>query len=147
MTDDTWWSLAVPILNHLASIENPGTEVITMGQLAEVVDSNAFSVADEVERLIDAGYMSGNLRQLMTGGDPSPWPLVGARLLERGARVVGMWPPEELYQAMLSILDQQVEQNSDQQTRTRLQNLRSAFMQLGTNTAAAVLAALISSRF
>lgn len=144
MAHDTWRSIAVPILNNFASKENPESEIITIGKLAEVVDSDAASVADEVERLIRGGYMTGNLRKLLTGGDPSPWPLVGAKLLERGARVVGMWPPEELYQAILSILDQ-VEQISDQPTRTSLQNLRSAFLNLGANTSAAVLAALISS--
>ena len=67
MADDTWWSVAIPILNHFASIENPGAEVISMGKLAQVVDSDATSVADEVGRLIEAGFMTGNLRKLMTG--------------------------------------------------------------------------------
>ncbi len=144
MADDTWSSIAVPILNYVASIQNPAIQVISIGKLAEAVGSNPMAVVDEVERLMAAQYMTGNLTKLMTGGDPSPWPLVGVRLLERGARVVGIWPPEELYQAMLSVLDQ-VEQQSDEQTQTRLQRLRGAFIELGTNTASAVLAAMISS--
>ncbi|MHB8499786.1 MAG: hypothetical protein ACYDHE_02455 [Candidatus Acidiferrales bacterium] len=91
---DLWESRALPILKYIAAHETD-MGFITVAELASATDIEGHAVVIEVERLIESGYVPGDLQKMMTGGDPSSWFLTKSRLTERGARAVSLWPRAE----------------------------------------------------
>lgn len=113
-----------------------------MEELSQRTGLEPLVVAEEVERLADAGYLAGGLHMLLTGGDPRPWFLERAALAERGLRVVGAWPSEDPYDALIEALDRRIAAESDEPTKGRLRALRDAATAVGKATIAGLVVEL-----
>ncbi len=96
LAPDLWESRALPILKYIAAHETD-MAFITVGELSSSLALDGHAVTVELEWLIDAGYIPGTLQKMMTGGDPTSWFLTNARLTERGARAVSVWPRAERF--------------------------------------------------
>lgn len=139
MTDeaaDLWDERALPILRHIAAHETD-QDFINIGDLAAALDLDGRAVVVEVERLIDADYIPGELRKMMTGGDPSPWFLTESRLTERGARTVSIWPRAE---QLIETLEARAEIEPDPVRKQALRDLVETAKVVGAPVLAEVLA-------
>jgi hypothetical protein len=134
---DLWETRALPILQYVADHEAEGA-IINIGQLAEGTGIEPRFVLVEVERLIDGGYLAGELQKLMTGGDPTPWFLTESRLSERGARAVSIWPRAE---QLLQTLEERAAAEPDPGRKRALGVLVSAAREVGAPVLAEVLGA------
>lgn len=144
MVEDRWFRIAVPILEALHERE---AEFYTqIGDLADALSLDPMDVVREVERLIRDGYLTGKLGKVMSGGNPRPWHLSSFALTGDGARVIGSWPSDNPYEALLALLDLRIGSASDHGTRSRLRKFKDGLITLssevGANTIASVLVEL-----
>jgi hypothetical protein len=138
MVEDTWQNTALPILEYIHN--NGGTlGILRVSDISEALGIDPLVVAEEIERLADAKYLTVNLKKLLTGGNPGPWYLYPATLAEKGLRVVGAWPAEGSYDALLQLLDRKIDGESDKSARTRLKKLRHAVTEVGKTTIAGLI--------
>jgi hypothetical protein len=89
------------------------------------------------------GYLTGPLHKLLSGGDTRSWFLENSHLGERGLRTVGAWPSDDPYEALVEILQRQIEETSDPEKKTRLQAFRSSLADVGRATVAGLLVELL----
>ncbi len=99
--DGTWESVAFPILKWIADNEGGGT--VTIADLAISIGQEESVTANELERLVGAGYIDGQLRKFL-GPGRGHWVLFPYRLDERGARAVGLWPAGDAGDVLLQVL-------------------------------------------
>lgn len=118
MADDTWATVALPILRWIAQAEGP--QPITVGQLADDLELDAMIIANELDRLVDGGYLFGQVVKTQTGGDPRPWFLARRQLGPSGARAVGLWPSGDAGEVLLNVLRALEESTPDPEQKTRL---------------------------
>lgn len=138
---DTWYLRALPILEAVREVE--GTDesyVLRIGALADRTGLEPRHVVVEVERLIEAGYLSGKLGGPMSGGDVRPWHIQNARLGAAGARVVGLWPSKDPYEALLAVLERRVAEAPDDETRSKWRKVRDTIGGLGKDVGSNLIA-------
>ena len=146
MAEDRWYAVALPILDYVH--DNGGPLVLLhIGDIAEGTGLDPVQVATEVERLSSADYLAGSIRKLMSGDDPSPWFLENSSLGERGLRVVGAWPSDDPYEALMDLLEQHIEATSDPTTKSKLSALRGSVSEVGKATIAGLLVELAKGNF
>jgi hypothetical protein len=138
MVDDSWFSVAVPILEYVHEQGDLGT-LIDVGHIAADTGIDPAEVAVELERLVDAHYINGPLQKTMSRGDPSVWFLVDASLAERGLREVGAWPSADPYEALLALLDRRIDAASDPVEKSKLATLKSSVADVGKQVIAGLV--------
>ncbi len=144
MTSETWYSRALPILGAVRDVEaTDDSYVFQIGDLADRTGLDPRQVVVEVERLIEGGYLSGKLGGPMSGGDVRPWHVSNARLAPAGARVVGLWPSSDPYEALLALLERRLAEAPDEDTRSRLRKVRDTITGLGRDVGSNLLANLL----
>lgn len=126
-TVDLWESRALPILRYVGAHET-SMGFISVGEIAKETGIDVHAVAVELERLIDAGYIPGQLQKMGAGGDPSPWFLTESRLSERGARAVSVWPRAEI---LLKTIEERAQLEPDPVRRRSLLMLAAAVKEIG----------------
>jgi predicted ArsR family transcriptional regulator len=142
MADDTWTTVAVPILESLATLP-PEAIGVDIGPLADDVGLDPLVVCRELERLIEAGYVHGKVQKMMTGGDARPWHYLGHGLAERGARVVGQWPDEDPYAALLDAIDRRIAAQDDPEEASKWRRARQRVVELGQDVGSKVAAGVL----
>lgn len=145
MAEDRWFSRAVPLLEAIAEREGIGV-VITVDALTDATGLDTAEVVVEMDRLIGAGFVAVERGQAQRIMSPSgAHVLVSPRLDERGARVVGVWPSADPYEALLQILERRIAE-SEGDERSRWRRLRDGLTGLasdvGTNVVASILVEL-----
>jgi hypothetical protein len=116
----------------------------SLDDISEATGLSHVEIEVELERLIDAGFINGEIHRTMAGDSRGHWRLKGVMLLERGSRVVGQWPSDDPYDALLELIDQRILDDSlDDDTKGRLRRLRGTLVDVGKGAAGGVLAALI----
>ena len=140
MVKDRWYSLDVPILEFIDS-RRLVAGVITAREIAEVVKADRQEVASELERLCNDGYLDASVYK-PGGADKGEWQLNRSALTGKGLRVVGAWPSEDPYQALLELLDQKIEQTEDGGQRSKLQALKASLADIGRAVIAGLLVEL-----
>jgi hypothetical protein len=118
MAEERWYSMAVPILEFV-DVRGKEADIVTVGAIAAATGLEPNDVADEVQRLCNAGYLVGPL-QMVGGMDARPYFLENSLLGEKGLRVVGAWPSDDPYEALVEILQRQIEETSDPEKKTKL---------------------------
>ena len=136
MQQDTWQTIAIPILEYVAHHESDG--LIMIGDLADAIDADPMTVSQEVDRLAGAGYLGDAVAKTMSGGDARPWHFRSI-LAERGARTVGMWPAADPYATLLDVIDRRIAEESEPTERSKLQKLRSGIAEVGKGVAIGIL--------
>ena len=114
---DTWTSVALPLLHWIS--EHEGEAVISLETLSVELGAEDTAIANEAERLIDAGYVDGQLRKYL-GSGVGHWNLYPYRLAERGARAVGMWPSGDAGDVLLEVLKRAEADETDPERKNRL---------------------------
>ena len=137
MREDLWETRALPILRYIADHEGE-QQFINIGQLAEATRIEPNLVTVEVERLLDAGYIPGELVKTATGGDPRPWFLDRPRLTERGGRAVSVWPKAE---QLLQVLEARAKVEPDPARKKTLIRLVGTVKEVGLPVLAEILSA------
>lgn len=110
----------------------------TVAELASATDIEGHAVVIEVERLIESGYVPGDLQKMMTGGDPSSWFLTKSRLTERGARAVSLWPRAE---QLVETLEARAQAEADPVRKKALIELLETARQVGVPVLTEILTA------
>jgi hypothetical protein len=80
---------------------------------------------------------------MMTGGDVRPWHINNARLAPAGARVVGLWPSTDPYEALLALLERRVAEAPDEETRSKWRKVRDTIGGLGKDVGTNLIASLL----
>jgi hypothetical protein len=137
VADDTWYTLALPLLEYLSQL--PPHSLPNVGDVADALTADPDAVVTEIDRLAEANYIRGGVEKMMTGGDPRPWFIAHAELAERGARAVGLWPAEDPYDALVALLEQRINEEPDEEHRLSLRKLGSALAGVGKTTGTALL--------
>jgi hypothetical protein len=83
-----WESRALPILRYVAEQETEG-RFLSVRDIADATGIEPRIVANELDRLVEGGYIAGEFQKLMSGGDPNPWFLTAPRLTPRGIQGLG----------------------------------------------------------
>jgi len=60
--------------------------------MADALGVDPMALDRELECPATAGYITGEIRKMMSGGDPRPWFLMNPEVAERGARTIGSGP-------------------------------------------------------
>lgn len=144
MSNDSWYSRALPILQAVGEVE--GTEDaygLRIGDLADRTGLDPRQVAVEVERLLDGGYVSGQLAKSASRGNVRPWRISSARLAPAGARAVGLWPSDDPYEALLALLERRVAEAQDEETRSKWRRVRDTIGGLGKDVGSNLLASVL----
>ncbi|MEA2825786.1 MAG: hypothetical protein QOG43_225 [Actinomycetota bacterium] len=89
--DPTWNRLELPVLETMAQMEDAGAPVLRSNDLASATSLSPAQLALALRRLIQAGYVAGT--EYRRGNDDGPPDYLELRLLERGLRASGAWPP------------------------------------------------------
>jgi hypothetical protein len=146
-TSDKWYSRAVPVLEAIDAREGVGN-IVSIGDLAHATGLDPDEIGVEVERLIADGFVDVQEEVLKpwTARSARPWTLVSPRLAERGARVVGAWPAENPYEALVEIIERRIAAAEDELERSRWQRMLDTIVTLardvGSNVVASVLVEL-----
>jgi predicted ArsR family transcriptional regulator len=138
MLDDTWEAIALPIMTYVGSTNQFTGWPITVGDLADAVGASPEDTYEELVRLVGAGYLTAEITPYL-GTPVARYNVFNPQLEERGARAVGKWPPEEMYDALLAQLERRLEATTDAEARGRLERFRTALADIGKSTASALL--------
>jgi hypothetical protein len=137
VADDTWFPVALPILEEVARIE-PGD--LESQDLAGRLGLPAGKVEVEIARLLEGGFITG----IDTTGYGGGVSMIQTRLGVSGARAVQAWPSADPYEALLQVIEQKLlDDDIDPDTRSKLTRLKSTFTEVGKGTVTALLAAFI----
>ena len=89
--DPTWNRLEQPVLEAIAVMEDGGSLSIGSSNVASATSIGRDKVSLAVRRLVAAGYVAGT--EYREGNESGPPDFIELRLLERGLRASGAWPP------------------------------------------------------
>ncbi|MGH8905984.1 MAG: hypothetical protein ACRD0K_05625 [Egibacteraceae bacterium] len=140
MAESTWARVALPILEHIATIEDDESHsgILSVEDIAGVLGQPAQRVQNEVRRLHTSGYLLGKLY----GGHDSNDFLVGPGLSDLGARAVGKWPPNDPYGLLVHLLEQRISSAPNREERSRWQRIRDGVVDIGTSGAGGLVVEL-----
>ncbi len=146
MADDTWTSVVIPILEWTAGHEDDRSDSVmpSLGDIADAIGTTALKVDHELERMFMAGLVSGEIsRHSGPVEHHSVWNLI---LLERGSRIIGQWPADDNYDALLQLLDQQIAAAPEADEKTKLTKVRDAIASMGRDVAVNLITSYLQSR-
>jgi len=138
MADDRWYSMAVPILEWVHE-NGSKRDVVSVGAIAAGTDLEPNDVTDELERLCNADYIVGPVHKLFSGGDSRPWYLENSHLGEKGLRVVGAWPSDDSYEALVKLLERHIAATSDPAEKRKLAALKDGLTDVGKQLFVSIL--------
>jgi hypothetical protein len=139
---EKWESRAVPIMKAIAERES-AADLVMIPDIAQEAALDPEAVLVELSRLVNAGYVDGEVQ--IAGGGAENAHLLNPVLSERGARAVGLWPSDDPYEALMALIEKQLAEEADTETKTKLQKLREALSEIGKGTASGLLVALIQA--
>ena len=120
MAESTWIARDFPILEAVVASEGPND--VTAGYLASRLSMEQREVILGVRALEEAGYLNADPAYVAEAFLPLDFHSI--RPLERGRRAVGQWPREDAYEDFLATIERAIEDEPDQDERTRLKKVR-----------------------
>jgi hypothetical protein len=146
VVDDKWYSRALPVMEVVSGYEDEGKDIVTIGEIAEAAGLEAQPVLAELRRLVLEGFVGERIDVTM-GANPRYADLVSPSLLEKGARAVNAWPPEDPYDALVTLLDRRLAEETNEERRGKLQKTRDVVLDVGKGVLTGVLADLAKRPF
>lgn len=127
---DEWLTEDLPILHAVRQLEDendPGAtfRVQDIAPVAGVEDQSR--VVKLLVRLARADYLDGDPLETMSGVHD----VFVQGLTERGRRAVGQWPSQDPWAGLVELLSQQIDQEPDEDKRTRLIKVRDGVLSAG----------------
>lgn len=142
MVTSTWETRERPILDAVLALEESiEAFAVNNERIVEATGLPPEVVGRALEALEEAGYLTGG--DAGTLGDSSPQ-YFALRLLERGRREVGQWPPS-VADAFLEKLDYMIATAADPDERSRLERLRDAAGEISKGVISGAIVAAGSS--
>lgn len=144
VAESTWETVAVPILEAVDRLqrEQGGAPPLRLAEIAEEAGLTIDQVDAEIDLLVTGGWLGYEVVR-MSGGKAT-YRLNHAGVYEKGARIIGRWPPDDPFDALLEMLDARLaEEGLDEDTRTKLERFRGGLLDVGKNVAGGVLTALV----
>lgn len=142
MAESTWETLALPILNHLASIEDEESQsgVLDSDTLAEALGQPVQRVDNELVRLYDSGYLRGNLQHAGMGSRRHH--LVAPGISEEGSPDCREVATKRPYELLLRLVEQRISSASTSEERSRWQRFRDGLVDVGKSGAGGLVVEL-----
>lgn len=133
----TWYEREAPILEVVYTREEAGDRT-DLNHVAEATGLDPAVAGRAVRSLVESDYLDGSD---VTGLD-DVLTFLNLRLLERGRREIGQWPPGPA-EALIALLDRRIDATTDPDERSRLERFRDAaalfVRDVGTQTAGTIL--------
>jgi hypothetical protein len=138
---DTWQDRDLPLLEAIAiAEEEEGAREPLHSFDSRLSDATGLDDGDVqlgLRALYEDEYITGNPQRLSS----RIFDLVRIRLLGKGRRTVGQWPPEDQYDAFVRVLQQQIAEAPTEAERSRLEKLREVATGVGRDVLTSVLSA------
>lgn len=131
------WERELVLLQAIAQAEQESDEDTDSYRLPEATGLESREAESGLRALFDARFTTGT----DVSGFDQVFGLLAIRLLERGRRAVGQWPPEDQYDAFVAVLEQQISDAATDEERTRLDRIRDAAVGVGRDVLTSVLSA------
>lgn len=133
----------MPILELIAEWEVERPDSVNSADLAEAIGAEHRLVRLELDRLLEQGLIVGT----DATGFGGVTTLVRVRLGAEGARIVGVWPSADPYDALLALLDERLlDPGVDEDEKSSLRKFRDSMITVGPGTLTGVLSAYAKSR-
>jgi hypothetical protein len=136
MAESTWISNEQPILEAIRQAELDHSDMARAAYEA-VPHLDNEDITNTIVSLRDAGFTGAQYVQ--TGGGLIQVVDVGP-LTAKGRIAVGQWPPQELFDALLDLIDTRLASSLDDESRSKLEQLKAALVAVGTGAGGALLA-------
>jgi DNA-binding transcriptional MocR family regulator len=137
--DSTWETREKRILQAVVQADLAGREIRDTATLAQELRLDAGAVARAVQGLEEGGYLTGANASTFDEG----YDLMLIRPTAEARRVVGQWPSQDPYSALLEALELRL-QEADPAERSRLDKLRTGVLGAGKEVVVQLLADLAS---
>jgi len=138
VAEDKWYSRALPIMEVVTGYEDEGRDIVTVGEIAEATGLQSQAVLTELNRLVSEGFVAERVEENF-GGDPGAADLYNPSLREKGARAINAWPPDNAYDALVTVLNRELSEETNEVRRTKLQKIRDAVVDVGKEVITRVL--------
>lgn len=135
---ETWSRREQRVLEAIYEIEEADGDRISTEQLGEMTGLPEREAQRALVALIDDGYV----RVIQRMGGFTGFVATFPRLLGPGRRAVGQWPADS-YEALLAILRERIEAETDPVERSKLEKLLTAVAGMGRDVLVDVLGAAI----
>lgn len=132
-----WSDRDLPVLKAVAAAEDAGLDQLDVEELSKDLDMPSMSVARSLVLLHDHGFIGGEPVKVM---DPKPCiAIIEPHLLVAGLRALGEWPSDDPYEELVRVLEERINQETNEQERTKLQRVRDDLYLMGKGAAGALL--------
>ena len=135
MTQDTWNSIALPIMRIIRARADRRPSFY---QVVELSGLEQKAVEREMRELIHGGYV-GDLE----ASSLARFDALDLHLHAKGKVAIKEWPGADAYESLLQLVQQRLDAERDPARRSRLSGFLEALKDLGTNAGGELLAGLL----
>jgi len=135
----TWETRERPILEAIAAADERDEAIAHSSDLEALTGLPAHGVRAGLRALRQDSYIEAIDATSHHGFD-----YMEIRLTGDGRRAVGQWPPDDTYRAVLEQLDALIAASSDSGTRTKLESLRAAVVDVGIEAIGGIIASIVT---
>lgn len=139
MVERTWETRELPLLEAVVEAHEAERPIGNVQRLAELLGAEVEEMRRSLEALYDDAYVTGANGSSWQGG----FDLINIRPTPKARRLVGQWPSEDRYDAVMELLAVQIEGETDEERRTLLQRLQGAISDAPRAVAVSVLSAVL----
>jgi hypothetical protein len=144
MAEETWYTIALPILGFVSANER-NISSGSVASIAEELSIDPLAFEAEFDRLKRDSYIDGSIYK-QAGMNPEGWRVNSLRLLAKGARAIEQWPDtDKVYELLVQLLDRQISLASSPEDKGRLKEAKDLLTGIGISTISTVLATLLAS--
>jgi hypothetical protein len=137
MVKDLWTTRDLPVLQAIGMSDADGRRVERIEHLYGVDELADEQVVASVRALFRAGYIDGIEVSSMDGFD-----MLEIEPTAEGRRAIGSWPSRDAYADLLRLLEDRIDRADDEE-RSALRRARDAFVDLGKDVGANIIATLM----
>lgn len=133
-----WTEIVLPLLRHIEQHEFISRDKPKIYDNAQTAESLAIEIGledrkneviNEMYRLVDEGYIEYQDVMRTPVGDG----YLGLSLTGKGARAIGLWPPDDLVDAFKAYIDLQIEQAESDAERKRWEQLKKSIANIASH--------------
>jgi hypothetical protein len=139
---DSWSTIAVPLLERLATSEISDPQGASL-ELVEECNSSA-AVLRTLASLIEDGFIAGGSVYWPLGAGKPTLSVDVLRLTPKGRRAIRQWPPEQSVESFVEVIKEEILSLPDGEARSRLQSLLNATLAVGTNVLSGIFSNLLN---
>lgn len=135
MVRRTWEDRELVLLEAIALAEQDLDEPLVSFALPDRTGLEDLEVQRGLRALFEAGFIGGT----EAGINQRLFDLYNIRLLERGRRTVGQWPPENQFDAFVEVVNEKIAAADSDEERSKLERIRDTALGVGRDVLTSVL--------